>query len=565
MRQTFWRRHRRLKWLALSCLAFLVLLTIAGAIVARHVEPFLRELIVSRLEQRFHAPVELDSFHISLARGLRAEGRGLRIWPPAQVAGMAAGENAPGKPLIELAEFSFHAPLHYASGKPIRISSIELRGLSIDIPPKSHFMHAAGTLSPVSPQAVQGETAQQAAAGPQGKTGSQPAGPPGADLLRFVVDSIVCRGATVRLENSNSAKSPLEFDIQSLKVAHIGSSGSMGFEATLTNPRPRGIIVTRGNLGPWAADDPGTTPVKGSYSFENADLGTFKGISGTLNSTGRYQGTLRNLTVDGMTETPNFALTSFGTAMPLHTDFHARVDGTNGDTWLEPVNATLGHSHFLAQGKIVELPGVAAAGGKPACPGGHEIVLNVDVEDGQIADFLRLTSRNDNPLLTGTLHLKSSLEVLPGPNPVHERLQLKGSFILDDAQFTSQKMQERIGELSQRGQGKPQGAKGAAAADVLSTMTSNFTMKDAVITLPNLVYMVPGAEISLNGRYNVDGGRLDFKGSARMQATVSEMVGGWKGALLKPVDRFFKKDGAGTRIGVHIDGTREDPHFGIDF
>jgi hypothetical protein len=35
--------------------------------------------------------------------------------------------------------------------------------------------------------------------------------------------------------------------------------------------------------------------------------------------------------------------------------------------------------------------------------------------------------------------------------------------------------------------------------------------------------------------------------------------------LLKPVDRFFSKDGAGTEIPVKITGTKSEPHFGVDF
>ena len=116
-------------------------------------------------------------------------------------------------------------------------------------------------------------------------------------------------------------------------------------------------MTTKGNLGPWVVEDPGMTPLKGSYTFRDADLGTFKGISGTLNSTGTYEGPLRDLTVDGVADTPNFALTHFGTPMPLHTQFHAQVDGTNGDTWLQPVYATLGHTQFTTQGKIVDSAG----------------------------------------------------------------------------------------------------------------------------------------------------------------------------------------------------------------
>ncbi len=82
--------------------------------------------------------------------------------------------------------------------------------------------------------------------------------------------------------------------------------------------------------------------------------------------------------------------------------------------------------------------------------------------------------------------------------------------------------------------------------------------------LPNLKYTVPGAEIDLKGSYGIDGGNLNFAGFARTDAKVSQLVGGWKGLLLKPADRLFKKDGAGTQVPIHIDGTRENPKFGID-
>lgn len=572
IRPSFWRRHRVLKWLGVCCLLFIVAFSVATVIAARRAEPFLRSLIVEWLEQKFQARVELDSFHVSLAKGLRAEGKGLRIWPPAELGGLALqgaaapAQPPPGKPLIDLAEFSFRAPLHYSSGKPIRISLITLRGLTIDIPPKPLLTHGMSTIE-AAPSATGSPAAagSQPAAGPQSALGPRVSGLPGMGMLHFVIGMVVCTDARLTLENRNPAKEPLDFEIQTVKVTHISPDGTMNYEATLTNPRPRGLVNTSGILGPWIVKDPGMMPLHGSYTFKNADLGTFKGISGTLNSTGTYQGPLRDLTVDGVTDTPNFALTHFGTAMPLHTQFHATVDGTNGDTYLQPVYATLGHSQFTTQGKIVQLPGKPATNTTPAEHGGHEIALDVNVPNGQMADFLRLVSHSGNPMLTGTLHMKTTLDIPPGGNPVHERIRLNGSFVLDDAQFASQKVQSRVGELSLRGQGKPGDANTAAAADVRSTMESNFTMANAVVNLPNLVYIVPGAEIDLSGNYDIDGGGLAFTGNARMQATVSQMVGGWKGALLKPMDRFFKKDGAGTRVRVHIDGTREDPHFGVDF
>jgi hypothetical protein len=515
-----------------------------GVSVALHqAEPILRAAIVNRLEEHFHARVELDSFHVSLVNGLRAEGKGLRIWPPAQVVGVkvpgatAASEPGPPiRPLIQIAEFQFHAPLRYKPGEPVKISVVELKGLDVDIPPKTHFIH---------------------------RPSPEHAGEHGTPLLRFEMESITCDGAHLTLETDRPGKLPLEFAIAHIKLTHVRTGGNMQFDAELTNPKPAGKIFTTGAMGPWMVEDPGETPLAGSYRFEHADLGVFKGIAGILQSTGKYEGVLRDLVVDGQTDTPDFRLTSFGAAVPLHTQFHAHVDGTNGDTWLEPVNATLGQSRFTAEGKVVRVPPGTASNGT-ATPGGHEIALSVTVNGGRMEDFLRLASKSGTPLLTGTLAMKATLEIAPGSARVDERLKLKGSFKLDNAQFTSVKIQNEVGELSLRGQGRPGEARHGQGADVRSAMQSDFSMADAVITLSDLKYTVPGAEIDLKGTYGVKGGLLNFTGTAKTEATISAMVGGWKGALLKPADRYFKKDGAGTEVPIHVNGTRENPKFGVD-
>jgi len=515
-------------------------MAVAGVVLvlAHRAEPMLRATIVEQLHQHFHARVELDSFHLSLAGGLWVEGNGLRIWPPAQVEGVTVPSTAtPDEPLIRLEAFRFHTPLTYRPGQVIRISLVELKGLRVDMPPRSHFGHGA----PKDP------------------------GPPktGAALLRFQVDSIECSNANLTLETSKPGKLPLQFAIAHLKLTRIGSGGMMNFDAELTNPRPVGIIHSTGSFGPWLVDDPGESALKGDYSFDHADLGGFKGIAGILSSTGHYEGTLRNLVANGETDTPDFRLKSFDKPLALHTRFHALVDGTNGDTWLQPVEATLGHSHFTAQGQVVRVMAKDAAGRPQSL--GHDIALTVNVDRGRIEDFLRLASRSDAPLLTGAVTLKARLHIPPGPAPVHERLRLAGTFNLDDARFASAKIQERIGELSLRGQGRPKDAKGDGGSETRSTMEGDFQMGGGVVTLPRLKYSVPGAVIELQGTYGVEAGALSFAGTARTDATVSQMVGGWKGLLLKPVDRYFKKDGAGMQIPIHISGTRENLQFGVDF
>lgn len=527
----FWRRHRWLMWTAAVLLVLLIAAAVTITVALHHAQPFLRARLVAELEQRFNARVELDSFHVSLMNGLWAEGKGLRIWPPAQ------NGNAPGSPpLIRLDEFRFHAPLHYEPGKPLYISVVELKGLDVDVPPRFRL----GGTAQISPPA-------------QG----------GSEKVNFNVGRIECTNARLTLETDKPNSAPLVFAIAHLKLTTQGEvHGAMGFNAELTNPRPPGTIYTHGRFGPWTVDDPGESPINGSYRFEHADLASFRGIAGTLSSTGNYEGTLRNLIVDGRTDTPDFRLSSGGEALDLRTHFHARVDGTDGDTWLEPVHATLGRSHLTARGKIVRIG--AQPGGVAGQPAGHEVALTVNVDRGRIEDFLRLATQGE-PLLSGVLAMRTSLDVPPGKEKVPDRLRLNGTFTLNDVQFTNSKMQNRIDELSLRGQGKPQEAKHPDAVNVRSAMHSDFRMENGVITLPNLQYTVPGAEIDLKGAYGIAGGTLDFKGTAQMHATVSQMVGGWKGLLLTPLDHFFRKGEAGTAIPVVIQGTRKDPQFTIDF
>jgi hypothetical protein len=559
IQKPFWRRHPVMKWSALSLLTLFLALITAGAILVHRAEPMLRARIVGGLERHFHARVELDSFHVSLFGGLRAEGKGLRIWPPAQVHGVTIPPGSDDKPLISIGDFRFRAPLHYKPGQPIRISGVQVDDVIVDMPPKSRFSHA--------PDAAQDTS----------ESGNASAGKDGSGnekvklaLIHFLVGSVNCANVHLILETSKPGKLPLEFSIASLRFTDIQSGGAMQFQADLTNARPVGIIHTSGTFGPWTVDDPGESAILGQYTFEHANLGDFKGIAGTLDSTGKYAGVLRDLTVDGVTDTPDFRLTMFGTPMNLHTVFHAHVDATNGDTWLQPVEATLGGSHFTVRGDIVRVPaGAQKPGADPASnphPGGHDISLLVDIPHGHMEDFLRLTSKSGVPIMTGELTLKSSVEIPPGKEPVHERMKLKGQFTLDDAQFTSDKIQGRMAELSLRGQGDPKDAKDKnGASDIRGAIISNFTMDRGVITLPNLKYSLPGADIDMAGTYGVQGGQLNFTGDARMQATVSKMIGGWKGLLAKPIDHYFKKDGAGTEVPIHIAGTRESPQFSVDF
>jgi len=537
---SFWKRHRALRWIVGIALTGLAVLILVVVILARRTEPFLRARIVDELSSRFHAKVELDTFHLSFGNGFRGEwgiwarGRGLRVWPSENA--IAAG--VPNSPVISLDEFRFHAPLRYKPGVPIHISEVRLNGLEIHLPPKPHELHFNLPKPAGSPQ----------------DSSTTP-------FVTFRVDRVIATNCHLVHETDKPGKLPLDFAITSLVLKDFTPNRVMHFEAHLINPRPEGTIHTTGTFGPWDSSDPGESAVEGNYRFENANLATFKQIAGTLNSDGHYEGTLNNIDATGETDTPDFQLPQFGNAMHLRTQFHATVDGTNGDTWLNSVDATLGQSRFSVKGKVVRF---LSKGDDPHSIG-HDVDLRVIINNGRIEDFTRLATHGSEPLLTGTLNLDAKMNIPPGQGVMHERLQMKGEFVLDDAEFTNPGVQGKLKQLSLRGQGKTNELKSTDPMVIPAHLEGYFDVATGKIAFPSLQFRVPGADIQLKGIYGLDGGSLDFIGSARMDATISKMVGGWKGFLLKPADRFFKKDGAGTSLPIRVGGVASHPDIALDF
>ena len=501
-KRSFFRRHRWLLWLAGATAVVLIAVSVALAVAARQFEPYLRARIVDGLSQRFRTHVELDGFHVAVNNirqgewGIWATGKGLRIWPPQPVNGVQAldmGNVAgSGAPLIALDEFSFHVPLRWEQTKMVRIGEVRLRGLHLRIPPRLRRPGAAGMVSE-APLAVLGPQLQAAmvliASGER-------------RMPEVVVDRVVCDDADLWLETNKPGKLPMHFPIPHLTLTHLTTTGPMGFVAEVVNPKPQGPVHAEGNFGPWVTADPGMSALSGTYRMEKSDMSVFKGIAGLITSEGKFTGTLRDLSVTGTANVPDFQLTHFGNPMPLTTRFDARVDGTDGDTWLDKVDATLGRSQFTTAGQIVRMRldangNVATAGTGPVAVDGHSIDLNVNIVQGQIEDFLKLASKSGNALLTGPVSVKAHLLIPPGHEPVVQRLKLDGTFQLSNVRFASEKIQGKIQQLSLRGQGKPDELKTSDPTLVRSDMRGTFHMAKGTITLPDLNYSVPGAEIQL--------------------------------------------------------------------
>lgn len=503
-------------WARTITLTLVVAIAVVLVIAIRRAKPILRGRIIETLSARFHGPVELATFDVSISHGFQAWGSGLKIFGPSD-----PNIHEPGiQPLIEIKEFRFVASIINLLHAPMHVHRVYLKGLELNIPPKrqeKEVMRVKGT------------------------------------KIKIYVDEFSCEQTRLIINTLRPDRLPLDFEISELKMRDIGPGQPLLFDAQLVNPKPVGAIQSRGLFGPWQAEDPRSTPVRGRYTFSNADLGTIKGIGGILSSTGAYAGTLGKIAVDGETDTPDFRITISGHPVPLHTDFHAIVDGTSGDTYLEPVKATILHSALVAKGSIVRVTN----------PNGHRVLLDVAVHDARIEDLLRLGVRTDPPVMTGAAKLKTRFNLSPGDASVVDRLRLDGNFEIAGAHFSNPKVQSRVDSLSMRSQGRPKEAKNNPD-DVTSEMTGTFKLGDGVLGFSQLDFQVPGTTVHLSGKYSLDGNQFDFHGKARMDAKLSHMVTGWKSFLLKPVDPFFHKHGAGTELPVKVTGTKSAPHFGLD-
>jgi hypothetical protein len=231
------------------------------------------------------------------------------------------------------------------------------------------------------------------------------------------------------------------------------------------------------------------------------------------------------------------------------------VDGTDGDTYLDSVEARLLQSTFTAKGKIV----------RTEQPKGHDIELDVVLDRARIEDLLKLGLRTDPPVMTGLVEMKTHLSLPPGDPELANRLKLDGTFRVPRAVFTNDKLQNRIDSLSLRSLGEAKAAQKPPDTNVPSDISGTFKLADAVFTFSQLHFLIPGTRADAEGQYSLDGNTFDFHGTLRLDAKLSQMATGWKSILLKPVDPFFEKNGAGTEVPFKITGTRDEPHFGLDF
>ena len=508
---------------------------IAGKNLVKHFESMIREQAITYLRERFDSEVEMSSLHVAIPalspiKTFWNKGRGVL----AQVEGKDLQLRHKGRtdipPLFTLQSFRFEIDLGVLLESRRRVARVTLNGMQISIPPKGSRPRF-------------GSSKKEALAAGDRKEAKKDSG-------SVIVEEILVTNARLVILPKDTKKIPLTFDIYSLHLDSAGKDVAMKYDAVLTNPKPAGKIRSKGTFGPWAAEDPGDTPLSGDYVFEDADLSVFKGIAGLLQSTGHFEGTLSTINVKGEARVPDFRLTMSGNRVPLSTMFEVGVDGTNGNTTLKPVYATLGKTHFTVSGAVIKHLGDAQ----------KAISLNAIMPKGRLEDLLRLAMKG-TPMMEGEIFLKTKIEIPPLSSKVKEKLILDGDFKVLKGKMLRTTIQDKIDSLSRRAQGQP---KNEEIDNVFAQMIGGFHLEDEAIAFRSLSFRVPGAAIYLAGDYKMNEDALDFHGNLRLEAKISQTMTGWKRWVAKPLDPFFAKNGSGTFLHIKIEGSSKSPRFGLD-
>jgi hypothetical protein len=515
---------RRRRWLIGSAIAAIVtILAISFVIRIPFSSEILSERVTETLADRLDAEVELGGLTLHVFPTLYAEGSDLTIRHRGRT-------DVP--PLVTIKSFTMRTSLISAWRR--HVDHVRLEGLDIQIPPDD---------------------------GQDGDDRPRPVPTSGAHLLKgpqVVVDQLVADEARLVIIPRDRNRLHRIWAMHRLRLRNVGIDTAMPFDATLTNAVPPGEIVTQGSFGPWHRDDPGHTPVEGHFTFERADLGVFKGISGILASTGTYSGQLETIHAVGDADVPDFKVDVGSRSVPLHVSYDAVIDGTNGDTRLDRVDAAFLNTALTAKGGVYDVEGVK----------GRDVRMAVVIERGRLEDVMGLAVTSPRPPMIGGLRLQANFVVPAGEMNVVDKMRLEGRFSIDKGRFTEPAVQQKINEMSMRASGKLARTKTPAApppapALVASDFQGRFKLADGVLQIPTLVFDIPGAAVKLQGSYALRPQTIAFTGNLYMDAKISQTVTGWKSIVLRAADPLFRQNGK-TVVPIRISGTRSAPSFGMD-
>jgi AsmA-like C-terminal region len=501
-----------MRWILLVVTVFFVAAAVWLVLLIRD-WPFTEQAVMQALKDRFARQVQIRSFRPT-------------YFPPGGVAEGVSFLHRKRKdmpPLITVTTLTIRGSYRGLLAFHKSVDKVEISGLHIQVPPKNGENPGVFPLT----NSVSGKN--------------------------LTIGEITTDGALLEFISKEPGKEPFRLKIDELKLDNVGESGPVGFHAVLRNTVPPGEVRSDGQIGPWNEDDPGSTPVSGSYTYQNVRLGFFEGIEGTLSARGKFHGVVGAIDSDGDVDVPSFRIKGNSHAIHLTTKYESVVNGTNGDTQLDKVQSSFQRTTFFSKGAVA---GESGESGKTA-------TLEVSAQQARVEDLLQLFATEARPSVVGPIQLRAKIRLVPGSQAFLTRLSLEGDFGIGGQRFTNTSLQASVNKLSESAQGESKKQQTEDSGTTLSNLKGHVTLKNGIAALSNISFTEPGTLAEIEGTYNLLDKKVNLHGVLHTNGKLSDTTTGFKAILLKAVGPLLKKKTI-TVVPFTITGTSDKPAFALD-
>jgi hypothetical protein len=360
--------------------------------------PFTQRAVITALQERFSSTVEFKSFRGTyLTPGCVAEGITFHL-----------NNDRSAPPLATVDKLTIQGGYMGLFTSPKRIGRVKVEGLRVLVPSRSERKNEVPQTGPATESTL-------------------------------IIGEINADGAVVQFASDTNPTEPLQFNIRQLSLDAVADDQPMSFHAMLLNPDPPGEVRADGQFGPLKPVDFKHLALSGSYGFQHANLGTFPGIAGTLSSNGTFYGVMEHIDILGAADLPDFQVTRSGHPVHVLSQFHAVVNGTDGNVVLQSVYAQFAQTSVVSQGEVVEKPSGT----------GKTVSLDITETKGQIEDWLLLFAKPNRPALTGPMNFTARVAFPLERQRFVDQITLQGDFGIGAMRFARPETQENVNFLSE--------------------------------------------------------------------------------------------------------------------
>ncbi len=377
------------------------------------------------------------------------------------------------------------------------------------------------------------------------------------------IGQLVADGAQIEFPAQQPGKSALVLRVPKLVLHDVADSQPLNFQTTVQLPEPPAEVEVAGKFGPWKSGQAGQTNLSGSYAVHNLDLDAFGGTAGKLNASGKFDGELQGVKVQGTLDASDFEVRQSKHPVHLAALYEATVHGLNGDVDIDAARAHFRNTTIVGAGTV---SGESSENGKTA-------TIELSSNRARIEDLLWMFVSDNPPAMAGPILFRGKAEIPPQNRAFTQKLKLAGDFGISNAQYPNPQTQKNVDALSARARGEADKVKDTDdkmsddsydPGKVLSNVKGHVMLSDGTAHLTDVSFDVPGASANVSGTYSLLTELINLQGHMHMEAELSQTTTGVKSFLLKIVQPFMHKSKKQESVvAIQIGGTYDHPTYTV--